>query len=283
MTRLLLLSLVLTLSLSAQAQRQIREPEGESESPKKERTSPSAKEQQQQQDQAADKKYLDLQMYYLDGEYEKCYKKSLNVTEDEETGKDAAPYLFVSMSLYEMMFLDQYKKDYPDALKESLKFAAKYRKKDEKNSAKQGLNYLEFWEENKTFFNKLRKTAKDSAQGQLDNNKVAKAEQLYKAILAFDPSDFSAYYMLGTLRLEANDTANARKNMEAFDAEIKKVETLSEEPADKIALLKYAHFEYARFLVLANRTDAAKLVIEHLKGYIGKDEDIDAFVAKEKL
>ncbi len=279
MKRLLFLPVLLVLSLTVAAQRNKKETTEEEGGKKKSRQEEGSPEMQQ----PADKKYMDLMMYYMDGEYEKAYKKSLKVTEDEESSKDAMPFLYASMAIYEMSFIEQYKEDYPDALKDALKLAGKYRKKDEKNSQKQGLPYLEFWQDNKMYFDKLRKTTKDEAQKQLDANKASKAEGFYKLINNFDPEDYSTLYMMGTLRLEANDTANGGKFMREFDEQIKKIEGLTEEPEDRVALLKYAHFEYAKFLINAGRTDAAKEVIKHLELYTGKDPEITKFIEEKKL
>lgn len=271
MTHLLFLPLLLlAFSLNAVGQR--------NQKPKKEREIVAEPE-----NLSSDKKYLDLLMYYMDGDYEKCFKKSVNVTEDEESSKDALPFLYASMSLYEMSFLEQYLKDYPEALKESLKYAVKYRKKDERSSLKQGLPYLEYWEENRTYFDKLRKTTKEQAQKMLDEGKASKAEILYKQIIAVDPADYSTYYMLATLRLMENDTANASKLLSSFETEIKKVENLANEPEDRIKLLKYGFMEYSKFLINAGRTDVAKQTMAQLKTYLTADVEIENFIEEKKL
>ncbi len=242
------------------------------------------KQQQQEEEvQERDVKHLDLLMYYMDGEFEKCLKKSLNVTEDEEEGKDALPYLYVSMSYYQMSFLEQYKEEYPEALKEALKYAVKYRKKDDKNSLKKGLNEPEFWQENQEFFAKLRKTAKQEAEKMLDENKHSKAENYYKQITAFDPSDYSAWYMQAYLFLIKNDTLNAGKLLPNFQTELKKVADFASEPEDKVSLLKYGFMEYAKFFLNQGRSDLAKEVIRELRSYIGKDPQVEAFVVEKKL
>jgi len=238
---------------------------------------------QQEEEQPRDVKHLDLLMYYMDGEFDKCLKKSLSVTEDEEFSKDALPYLYVSMSYFEMSFLDQYKEKYPEALKEALKYAVKYRKKDEKNSLKQGLSEPEFWQENQEFFAKLRKTTKQEAEKMLDENKLSKAENYYKQITAFDPSDYSAWYMQAYLYLVKNDTLNANKLLPNFQTEIKKVSDFASEPEDKFVLLKYGYKEYAKFFINQGRTDLGKKTMEELKAYIGKDPEIEAFVVEKKL
>ncbi len=230
-----------------------------------------------------DTKHLDLLMYYMDGEFDKCLKKSLKATEDAEAGKDATPYLYASMCYYQLSFIEEFKEDYPEALKEALKYAVKYRKKDERNSQKKGMSTLEFWEENVEFFQKLRKSAKQEAEKMLDDNKLSKADYYYKQITAFDPSDYSAWYMQANLFLLKNDTINANKLLPNFENEIKKVQDFNSEAEDKVKLLRYGFIEYAKYLINEGRTDQAKAAINQLIGYLGKDAEVQKFMEEKKL
>lgn len=278
MTRLLFLPLVL-LSIGVCAQRRsFKEKEDNGEDKK------ARKEEKGAVIQTSEKKHPELVMLFMDGEYEKCFKKAVKATEDEETSKDPQPYLYASMSMYEQWILDESRQMWIDGLKDALKWAAKYRKKDEKSSQKQGLTYLEFWDDNKDYFGKLRKTSKEQAQFMLDSNKVNKAEAWYKQILLFDPGDYSTSYMLGTLRLEAKDTAQGNGYLRAYEIELGKVkESIELEPEDKIKLLKYGHVEYAKFLINENRTDLAKEVMKELITLVGKDEEIEKFMTEKGL
>ncbi|MES2629072.1 MAG: hypothetical protein V4616_08910 [Bacteroidota bacterium] len=283
MKRLFFLSFLTLLSIGVSAQRN-KKPAGSEEEPvKTEKPAKGNSSKGSMAPQGSDRKHLDLMAYYMDGDYEKCYKKSVKVTEDEETSKDALPYLYASMCLYEMSFLEQYASAYPEGIKESLKWAGKYRKKDEKNSQKQGLNYLEFWEENEAFFGKLRKTAKDSANAQLDLGKQSKAEQIYKLILAVEPDDYSVNYMMYTMRTEANDAVNGDKYLQTFKDQVAKLDGFSGEPKDRIEMLKYAHVEYAKYLVSNNRSDVARQVLDQLTTYIGKDANVESLIEEKKL
>ncbi len=234
--------------------------------------------------QTAETKYLDLLMYYMDGEFEKCLKKSIKATEDDKTSSDPQPYLFVSKCYLELSLKEEYSKDYPDALKEALKYAVRYRKKDERSSEKQGLNYLEFWDDNKDFFERLREATKVEAQKMLDEGKANKAETWYKYVLNFDNSDYSAHFMMYSLAQMSGDTANGSKHHQAFTEEIGKVkEDMRYQPADKINLLRYGYMEYAKFLINQGLTQAAKETITEARTYLTKDSDLEAFIKEKQL
>ncbi|HEX4888061.1 MAG TPA: hypothetical protein VFV37_08450 [Luteibaculaceae bacterium] len=228
--------------------------------------------------------YHDLLMMYLDGDLDKCLKKSLKTIEDEKTSKDPLPYVYAAMCYLDFWNDEEARKDYPEGLKDALKMAARYRKKDERNSQKQGLDYLEFWDGNKEFFAKLRQNTKAEAQKMLDEGKPAKAEGWYKLITAFDEGDYSSYYALYTLRSAAGDTAQANANYRAFKTSMEKVkDDLAYEPDDRLQLLKYAAMEHAKFLIRENRTPLAKETVDEIMAYLKKDAELSNFVQANNL
>ncbi|MCB0198137.1 MAG: hypothetical protein KDJ65_39710, partial [Anaerolineae bacterium] len=59
--------------------------------------------------------YEDLLVLFVDENYEKCLAKAENYTVNDDTRKDPLPYLYMSMSLYEMSKLEEFNEDYPKA------------------------------------------------------------------------------------------------------------------------------------------------------------------------
>ena len=78
--------------------------------------------------------YQDLLILYVDENYEKCFGKALNYTENEKTKKHPLPYLYVSMASFGMSQDHQYSESWPKAYSTALSFAKKYRKKDPDNT-----------------------------------------------------------------------------------------------------------------------------------------------------
>ncbi len=227
--------------------------------------------------------YYDLLMLYMDGDFKSCVKKSLKVTEKEATSKDPMPYLYVSMSYFEMSQIEQYKKDFPNAFKDAVKFAIKYYKKDEKNSKKQGLKQLEFYDENKPYFEKLRKSLKELAEISLDAKRPSSAEAYYKQILQFDTLDYSSNYMMSILRTVANDPQGS----EIYLANVKPcydfIENGSVHPEDYSRLYKYAFQYEANYLISNGRTDLAKEKIARALELYPNDKELGTFKVDKGL
>ena len=74
--------------------------------------------------------YEDLLVLFVDEKYEKCIYKAEGYTQGDDTKKDALPFLYVSMCLFEMSKQEKYNADYPKASRDAIKWAEKYRKKD---------------------------------------------------------------------------------------------------------------------------------------------------------
>jgi len=80
--------------------------------------------------------YMDILVYIVDEDYEKCIKKAEKYMEKDETRRDALPYLYSSMALYEMSRDHKYSEDYPRTYRNSLSFLSKYRRKDKEYAFK---------------------------------------------------------------------------------------------------------------------------------------------------
>jgi len=80
--------------------------------------------------QSISKEFDKLVFLYIDGKYVKCANLGLKYTEDDKLRRDPIPYLYVSMSMFEISRIEALSEKHPNAFKNSLKYAYKYRKKD---------------------------------------------------------------------------------------------------------------------------------------------------------
>lgn len=74
--------------------------------------------------------YEDLLVLLVDEKYEKCYDKAIKYNTKDDSKNDPLPYLYASQALYEMSRDHQYVETFPNAYKDALSYAGKYRKKD---------------------------------------------------------------------------------------------------------------------------------------------------------
>ncbi|MDZ4752474.1 MAG: hypothetical protein SGI87_12720 [Flavobacteriales bacterium] len=132
--------------------------------------------------------YNDLLLMYVDEKYERCLYKAEKYTLDEKTKKEPLPYLFMSMSYFQMSRRDEFKEKYPDSFKNSLKYMKKYSAKDKERV------YLAEYED---FFSELRVATISEADLMYDTEKYTKAKSMYDYLVDMDPKDAGALIMRG--------------------------------------------------------------------------------------
>lgn len=153
-----------------------------------------------------------LLVWYVDEKYEKVLFKAIRYTEDDVQKKHPVPYLFMAKA-----YLGVHNSDDPDlresyevdklkALKNSLKYAGKFVKKDKEQ---------EYVPQEQEFLEDLRKETIVAAETEMDNGKFTKAKSYYKYLTTLDEEDPGAWMMYGTvfLALKAQrDADNAWEN-----------------------------------------------------------------------
>ena len=189
--------------------------------------------------------YQDLLLLYVDEKYDKCYDKAVKYTGNDKTKKDALPYLYASMALFEMSRDHAYVDDFPKAFKESLSYAAKYRKKDIEDAYK---------EDSQEYIEKLKMVVVEEVENYLmegTDKGYSKSVSLIKKIKDIDRKDYGAYLLWGLLEtLNGNKTEGRKIVSEGFD----KINTIgtdvqfgdlteSEQYYLRLSLMEYAKFQ----------------------------------------
>ncbi|MEY3399008.1 MAG: hypothetical protein RL220_1602 [Bacteroidota bacterium] len=153
--------------------------------------------------------YNDLLLMFVDEKYERCLYKAEKYTLDEKTKKDALPYLFMSMSFFEMSKRDEYKEKYPDSFKSSLKYIKKYASKDKERK---------FAAEYEDFFTEIRVATISEAEIMMDTEKYTKAKALYDYLTDMDPKDAGALIMRGLVELALKSKKEAEASFKEAQA-----------------------------------------------------------------
>lgn len=146
--------------------------------------------------------YDDLLNLLVDEDFEKLVYKAEKYTLDDDSKRDAMPYLYLSMGFYEISKISDFDEDYPKAFKDALKYASKYRKKD-KNS--------EFYAEHSEYFDLLRKAAMLEAETFNEKEKYAKSKGYYKYLYSIDPEDAGAWIYTGVIQERLKATREAEE------------------------------------------------------------------------
>lgn len=149
----------------------------------------------------------ELLEWCVDGKFEKVLYKAIRYTEDDDQKKHPMPYFYMSKAYLSIHKSDDsdlreaYEVDKLKALKNSLKYASKFVKKDRDK---------DYVPAEQDFIEELRKETLVAAETEIDNGKYTKAKGYYKYLTALDEEDPGAWLMFGTVYL----TLKARRDAE---------------------------------------------------------------------
>ncbi len=202
--------------------------------------------------------YMDLLLLFVDEKYEVCYNKSIKYTEKEKTKKDPLPYLYVSMSSFEMSRDHKYTNTFPKAYKTAISFAAKYRKKDKD---------YKFKSDAEKFIDDFKLIITEEVENYLLEGtaaKYGKAAGLAKKICAMDPDDYGAKLMYALL---CDLTKNKTESKEYLKVCIPKLEdyqfdssALKSMTKSQQSILRFALIEYCNYYQLKEPAKAKQML-----------------------
>ncbi|MEZ4800541.1 MAG: hypothetical protein R2809_12385 [Flavobacteriales bacterium] len=182
--------------------------------------------------------YQDLLTLFVDEKYDKVVQKAVKYNEDDKTKKDALPYLFASMSYFEMSRNDKWTAKVPDAYKYCLKYIKSYAKYDPQK---------EFRADYEDFFADLRKSIIADGELMLDQQKYTKAKSSYSYLLNIEPNDAGAEIYLGMTFVAMKQKKDALASFERAK-QLLTEKTASTETTEITNLLKNALITYSNQL-----------------------------------
>lgn len=216
--------------------------------------------------------YEDLLVLYVDEKYEKCIYKAEGYTVNDATKKDALPFLYISMCLFEMSKLEKYQADYPKAGRDALKWAEKYRRKDKD---------LEFFHNYEDFWSALNTYAFDRGEMELDDPKgLSRARQAFTSMTKYYPENPGPWLMLAVAQHKANLAREADLSVQAFDKAFAAAGDVKRLPRDQQKALKVALIRYADLMLEKGRRDEARKYLALGKDhFMGEDDFKGAYNA----
>jgi DNA-directed RNA polymerase beta' subunit len=149
--------------------------------------------------------YTDLLVYYVDEEYEKCLKKADKYMNKDESKYDPLPYLYTSMTYYEMSRDSKYTEDYPKAFRNCLSYLTKYRRKDKTYTYKSDAE---------PFIEKIKLVLAEEIENyKLDGTARSdkKITGLLKKLVRIDPDDAGIELMLGVYYAKTKNRSESKK------------------------------------------------------------------------
>ncbi len=217
-----------------------------------------------------DEQFEDLMVLFADEKYEKCIAKAAKYSQKEKTKKHPLPFLYLSMSYYEMSRDHKYKEDYPKAYKSSLSYAAKYRKKDKGYAYEE--DSFEYIETLKSVI--IEEVENYCAEGTLKSNK--KALGLMKKMIAIDPSDRGAALMRAMFEIRTNNKTQGKKLLATAKKDIESIGTdvmFDDMSPETQYMLRFALINYANFIKDKDIIEARKAISLGHQYFYAENED----------
>lgn len=213
-----------------------------------------------------------LLVWYVDEKYEKVLFKAIRYTEDDEQKKHPVPYLYMAKGYLGIHNSDDsdlretYEVDKLKALKNALKYAGKFVKKDKE---------MEYVPQEQEFLEDLRKETIIAAETEMDNGKYTKAKSYYKYLTTIDEEDPGAWMMYGTvfLALKARRDADIAWETATNLLKDQQARGLTEGQRE---LLQYAFVMTIEMLDEMGDRAAARTFISLGDQFVGGDREFEA-------
>ncbi len=147
---------------------------------------------------------------YVDGKYEDCVWKSLKLTENSKYSRHPLPYIYASMSYFEICKNEKLQEKYPKAFWDAVKYADKFRKKDKKG---------EYYPKYAEYFKTLKDSLNKLGQHYFITEDYRKASKTYKYAMKLFSDDPVIVLWNGLSFAKTNNLGEAEKNfMIAMDS-----------------------------------------------------------------
>jgi DNA-binding SARP family transcriptional activator len=213
----------------------------------------------------AQNNYDDLLEYIVDEKYERCLYKALKYTEDDETRKDALPYLYMSMAYFRIHQSDDPKlqEEYDDAYKDAMKYIIKFVKKDKEN---------EYRAEFQDFMSELRLATIAEAEREMDEDKYIRSKRYWGYLTKMDENDPGAWLALAHSLVNNNSKRDAEEAYEMARKLINEngIDNLAE---DQVNLLKMAVILNAEMYDEMGERSKAKEWLQLTESYFEEDPE----------
>ncbi len=215
-----------------------------------------------------------LQKLYEEGKYESCLFRADNYTYKEAYSKDPEPLLYIAMCFYNLAKSDDefIREDYADGVKESIKYASKFAKKDKDDK---------LYSKNGEFINKLKEEQRELLVNYLNRKQYSKASSMADKYNDLNREiDYTVVYMSGVYSLLGEDTKGNSDIEEAY-TKLNSVSSVVVDPIVRSQIID-SFLKYSELLVKDGKVAAAKKQLDLAKkifpndGYINMQHNMIA-------
>ncbi|MGB0916895.1 MAG: hypothetical protein ACPGU4_04835 [Flavobacteriales bacterium] len=216
-----------------------------------------------------------MEKLFMEEKYGNIIAKGEGMIENDKYKKDPEIYLYISMAFFELSESndEDIMEDYPKALKNAFKYAAKFVKKD-----KEGVWY----EDNSDYFEDLKKAGiADAAQWIGNPKKLRVAVSSYKYMTKAMPDDWNLLFFKGVLEQMNRNTGQAERDIALAMSNLVKLYANPKYRPSKASkgVLEDGLMRWADIMVEQNYADSAKKTMNWAVQFYPESEKIAAKAA----
>ena len=223
--------------------------------------------------------YQDLNIYFADGDYEKLISKAENYTQDDDSRKDALPYLYLSKANFEISKGgdQELAEEFPRAYKDAIKYASKAIQKDDGERSMYYANLAHFTDLKAAVYEEIinlvaaddfgRLLGSIPLMEKLDKGEVGTA--FLKAVAKYHRGDKSGF------KIEQKLAYELFEKMDTGGLVLSDDDTIEQADKKKIdrEVFKFGMIQYAKLLVQMGEVSEARNVLGKIKQLYEKDEN----------
>ena len=211
---------------------------------------------------------------YTMEKYEKCAYKAESYSRKDKYRKESEPYLYMALCYYQAHVRPElFTNEYPDALKDALKYAYKFRKKD-----KNGENY----QSNKSLLDKIREESLQQAKFYFNDGDFRKSASEFRRILKVMPDDMNVAFITGVALIESRNIGEGKKLIAQAIDSLKAYDQTNRFEKDEVTheMLVKGAISYTSYLDASDQLEEALELITLIRKLIPDDLRIKTQYAK---
>lgn len=213
--------------------------------------------------------YEDLLVLLVDEKYEKCFDKAVKYNSKDDSKNDPLPYLYAAQALFAMSQDHQYIETFPNAYKDALSYAGKYRKKDKAYA---------YRSDAEPFIEKLKTVVLEEVDNYIleaTEKSYKKALSLMKKVVKFDPDCGGTVLLRGELEILTKNKTEGKKMVVAGFEMLDKIGTDIQFGDLTLTQQKYMKYALMFSAKIAKEKDLARAreIISMGQQYFGEERD----------
>lgn len=193
--------------------------------------------------------------WYAMEDYERCAYKAESYTQKDKYRRAPEPYMYMALCMYQAHINpDAFDEEYKDPIKDALKYAYKFRKKDKTG---------ELYAKNKRQIDQIREEALDRAKFYFNDGDYYKSSSEFNRILKVMPGDVNVVFITGVAMVHSRNVSQGTRLIDQALDTLQMLDTTNTFEKDEVTheVLVKAFVSYTDYLSDNQELDRALDII----------------------